>query len=577
MRIDQGSINHGSSKGFGRLATAVLLALGIAAPVQAKNFVVCNAGDSGPGTLRQAVLDANARPGPHTISFALPPGRTIRLTSGQIAFTGPNVTIRGPGRDRLIVSGNHHSRIFDVEAGRLTLTDLTLRDGLAKGDATNLYDQAGGAIRVGALPQPMASGQFAKTMAAAHNAALTSARNGQLQRASHSAGLMAIRQMQALQPQALQSQTTSTLALTMDRVAMINNRAEAPDISVGGAIYLEGGANLVVRESLFRGNSTQFAGGAILTAGSSDLSTPIGAGSFDIQRSLFIGNHIDQNGAEAGQGAAILTFGPGGRISTSVFRDNVINDPPSDQDFSEGLGGALALLLSDLPIRIDGTEISHNTIALRPGVFSEGAGFYCEQDIAGGTTPLTVTNSTLSNNQSEHGAAIEAGCNLQLFNTTIADNISPNTNGDGDAAEMIFAEGLFNARSTLIANPHAHVDLFLFRGAASLGAVSSSLILAPDPSTPPLPSDTIVGMDPLLAPLAHNGAPTRTQALRAGSVAIDAGSNRQHLRFDQRGPGFPRVIGRAADIGAFEFCPSRDSDCEHEPPEDNTRTPAPPR
>jgi hypothetical protein len=61
-----------------------------------------------------------------------------------------------------------------------------------------------------------------------------------------------------------------------------------------------------------------------------------------------------------------------------------------------------------------------------------------------------------------------------------------------------------------------------------------------------------LGCDSLLAPLASNGGPTQTRALLAGSCAIDAGSNPDSLATDQRGAGFPRVLGTAADIGAFE-------------------------
>ena len=56
-----------------------------------------------------------------------------------------------------------------------------------------------------------------------------------------------------------------------------------------------------------------------------------------------------------------------------------------------------------------------------------------------------------------------------------------------------------------------------------------------------------------LQPLAYNGGPTRTHALRLDSIAIDAGNNAADLPSDQRGPGFARVVGTAADIGAFEF------------------------
>ncbi|HEX3123163.1 MAG TPA: choice-of-anchor Q domain-containing protein, partial [Rhodanobacteraceae bacterium] len=57
---------------------------------------------------------------------------------------------------------------------------------------------------------------------------------------------------------------------------------------------------------------------------------------------------------------------------------------------------------------------------------------------------------------------------------------------------------------------------------------------------------------PLLLPLAANGGPTLTHGLAPGSPAVDAGNNSSALASDQRGAGFPRVLGAAADIGAFE-------------------------
>jgi hypothetical protein len=66
-------------------------------------------------------------------------------------------------------------------------------------------------------------------------------------------------------------------------------------------------------------------------------------------------------------------------------------------------------------------------------------------------------------------------------------------------------------------------------------------------------------LDPMLAPLGDNGGPTRTLALRAGSPAINAGNNAiavdpdgDPLLFDQRGPGFERIVRDAVDVGAFE-------------------------
>jgi hypothetical protein len=58
-------------------------------------------------------------------------------------------------------------------------------------------------------------------------------------------------------------------------------------------------------------------------------------------------------------------------------------------------------------------------------------------------------------------------------------------------------------------------------------------------------------IDPMLGPLAHNGGPTRTQALLAGSPAIDAGTTSGAPATDQRGT----VRDTHPDIGAFEFSP----------------------
>jgi hypothetical protein len=58
--------------------------------------------------------------------------------------------------------------------------------------------------------------------------------------------------------------------------------------------------------------------------------------------------------------------------------------------------------------------------------------------------------------------------------------------------------------------------------------------------------------DPLLGPLANNGGPTLTMALLPGSPAIDAGDNSAAPPTDQR--GFPRPVGPAVDIGAYELC-----------------------
>ncbi len=91
---------------------------------------VVNTDDNGPGSLRQAILDANAQEGADVIQFASVLAGTIGLTSGQLAITD-ELTIDGPGADVLTVSGSGMSRVFLVEGTTVTIDDITIADGLA--------------------------------------------------------------------------------------------------------------------------------------------------------------------------------------------------------------------------------------------------------------------------------------------------------------------------------------------------------------------------------------------------------------------------------------------------------------
>jgi len=95
----------------------------------AATFTVANLNDSGPNSLRQAILDANRTGGSDAIAFAPGLSGTIVLTGGQIAIAG-DLAINGPGANVLSVSGNNASRIFLVSTGTaVTIDGVTLKDG----------------------------------------------------------------------------------------------------------------------------------------------------------------------------------------------------------------------------------------------------------------------------------------------------------------------------------------------------------------------------------------------------------------------------------------------------------------
>ncbi|MDF5707589.1 MAG: DUF4347 domain-containing protein [Nostoc sp. S4] len=100
--------------------------------------VVTNTNDSGKGSLRQAILNANATAGANTITFAgsvfadgVPD--VITLTSGQLAITD-DLTIVGTGASKLTISGNNASGVFEITG---TGTDVGI-DGLKIANADDV-------------------------------------------------------------------------------------------------------------------------------------------------------------------------------------------------------------------------------------------------------------------------------------------------------------------------------------------------------------------------------------------------------------------------------------------------------
>src|SRR3954447_21671438 len=105
------------------------LIYGIAASGVADTITVTNTNDSGPGSLRQALADANDG---DTIDFAVT--GTINLTSGELVI-GKNITITGPGSNLVTVRplSQGSFRVFNVMPSHsITIQGITISFGYAE-------------------------------------------------------------------------------------------------------------------------------------------------------------------------------------------------------------------------------------------------------------------------------------------------------------------------------------------------------------------------------------------------------------------------------------------------------------
>lgn len=107
----------------------LVFAIGFSTTASAATLEVSTLNDSGPGSLRQALTDANAAPGVDVISFASGLSGTIALASSLPAIDDA-LMITGPGPAELAISGNASHGIFTVETGVIAeISGLTLTAG----------------------------------------------------------------------------------------------------------------------------------------------------------------------------------------------------------------------------------------------------------------------------------------------------------------------------------------------------------------------------------------------------------------------------------------------------------------
>ena len=520
------------------------LAWSSAAVAAPPTFYVANLNDSGSGSLRQAITNANGAGTAAVVDFQSELTGTITLTTGEIAISN-SVTINGPGSDVITVSGGGTSRIFDVHNGSnsytVNISGLTLRNGYS---ATQ-----GGAV--------YCSGNY---LTLSNSVIENNVANG-------SGGGVVV--------------TSNYSSATLLNDTFSNNSAPSgcgfllvtPTASISGVVAQKNTCTTL-------GGGGEVSGGTVTVSGS-QFSNNTGGGLYarapntiTISNSQFTGNYI-------------ATYG-GGFSSKNAKGISITGSTFSDNTAAKG-GGGVSIITP-----VGDVVISHSTIDSNQGVGAptskvSGGGLLFKGHTTSAIYNFGIEYSTISNNTafSDGGVDIIAGdyTAVSLIDSTIAGNVATNARGGG-AISMNPPNTLTVESSTIAANT-AQTDGGIF--VSNYVATFHDSIVAGNISTSPVTGgpgldvngsftanfslfgvvedgaitgdNNLTGVDPKLGPLANYGGGIATMLPLTGSPAIDAGDPGYDTStlpaVDER--GLTRVVGTAIDIGAVEVQASEDT------------------
>jgi hypothetical protein len=506
-------------------------------------FTVTNTADSGKGSLRSAVLIANANPGPDTINFdtkVFAEAQTVELTGGSITITDP-VAIQGPAAG-LTLDADYLSGHFILSMTHaldpVSMSGLTLTRG---GD---VYDTS--------LDNQNASLTLSRMV-------ITNSTNGGIS--------VGVAGFDPWGPPVIYS---ATLSLTDSTVS---------DNS-GCGVTIADGSDADIRHSIISGNSGEYGGGIRVGPVFFVNGYPIGSASLTLTECTVIDNTAYSGGGIwVGGGATVirstitgnLATSSGGGISVSDGGATVIGSTITGNLAGFEGGGGIDVWNGTLAIAA--STISGNAADVGGGINIFGySGFYenvpasltmeestvsrNKSTSAGGGVSMSnvvavIRNCTISGNFASAGAAAvggglaESSSSLSLKNSTVAFNSAGMGSGGGidsrqsqlDLRNVILSNNSAGSGGPDV-NGEANVDFSLISNTAG------ALILSG--------GNNLLNIDARLGILADNGGPTRTHRPGPGSPVRNAGGETPGIDNDQRGPGFARVLQGRPDMGAME-------------------------
>ncbi len=334
---------------------------------------------------------------------------------------------------------------------------------------------------------------------------------------------------------------STTWRISPSRIALANNSAA----QAGGGIYNEYYATLTVTNSTLVNNAADWGGGIYnqygkLTVANSTLENnsarSVNGGGIFSDGTLTVTNSRLENNWAADMGGGICSYSQG---TVTVANSTLANNSANHSG-----GGILAATLT----------LTNSTLA------NNWARFFGGGVVNNGAT-VTVANSTLAANSADmEGGGIMNWGTLTVTSSTLANN-SAVQNGGGiyntSYGTLTVANSVFGGNTAAWGPDVGNRGVIAAAQYNVIGNGANSGVMHGI-------NGNQVGVNPRLdsAGLQDHGGPTQTIALLLDSPAIDAGDDDlaldpagNPLTTDERGAGFPRMIGSAVDVGAWE-CPN---------------------
>jgi hypothetical protein len=488
-----------------RTALAASICTVVAAmQAEAATFSVTNSNDSGAGSLRDALAQANGNAEADTIDLSAISGQTINLTSGYLYTGNDEIVIDGSG---VTIDAGGNSGVMRSYGTDLTLRELTLTGGSSE-VSNNL--RGGGFSGIGG-------------------------------------GIYAF-----------------DGSLTLEDATVTGNTAD--DVGGGIAFYADGGA-LEILDSVISGNTAPEAGGVVAYSGYGDIriedslisgNEATGSGAVPERSGESVGWMVSELGRQQrgffGNGFAggAFLFGVEGTVD---IRRSTISD-----NRAVGAGGLAAYNFYG-EVLVEDSTISGNVASQFAGggvMQSKYRAVLRNSTISGNSATENVGGfvAYTDSPSSGPGRGVPAPGEARIEFTTITANSAEN----GEVGGLgISGEGTHVIQGSVISGNSAPVDPDVGFQYATESAQADFTLIGQDPSDGTLNKDatssSLTGQNPLLGPLADNGGPTFTHRPGDGSPLIDAvpagsvgcGSP---VATDQRGT--PRPSADGCDIGALE-------------------------